>query len=331
MGLIVTVASVAIAPGRRPADLLYQWATTALGNPSDPATTGVTAKVVGALGLICGALAVGLGTSLMSAMLIQRRTAEGMRRRAQRMRGHVVVVGLDELSAQVIARFDQLGIPAVLVEPGQALDLAALTETPDYRRVADMAPVLVGGLQEVLDHAQVDRAAALIACSKDNLVNVEACVRARRRSEDIRTVARIFDDNDIANAGLFGINEAIAAVEKAAPMFAAAALDEHPVREFGGGSDGAPPTPRLSAVVWGGAAAVGEKELSVWRGRGIRVLATRRRDGHADPLLPPRSLDVGDRALLVGPPEAIGWCLRPDEVVEVAEGDADAIVTNSAS
>src|SRR3954447_23540548 len=58
LGLLVTLASVAISPAHRPGEFLYQWASIALGNPSGkPHGNG---EVVAAVGLLAGGLALGL-------------------------------------------------------------------------------------------------------------------------------------------------------------------------------------------------------------------------------------------------------------------------------
>ena len=156
LGLLVTLASVAISPAHRPGDLLYQWASTALGNPSRRPDGG--GEVVAAIGLLAGGIALGLATSIMSAALIQRRMIEGMRRRARRLRGHVIIVGLDDVATRVATLLHELGVSAAVIEPDTRRDFVTLAADRRFQEVAEHAPILTGELGEILDHARVDRA-----------------------------------------------------------------------------------------------------------------------------------------------------------------------------
>ena len=195
LGVLVTLASVAISPAHRPGEFLYQWASTALGNPSrKPDGSG---EVVAAIGLLAGGIALGLATSIMSAALIQRRMIEGMRRRARRLRGHVIIVGLDDVATRVARLLHELGVSCAVIEPDTRRDFVTLAADRRFQEVAEHAPILTGELGEILDHARVDRATALIACTEDSLVNVQACVRAKRyHGAGLRMIARVFDDED---------------------------------------------------------------------------------------------------------------------------------------
>jgi Trk K+ transport system NAD-binding subunit len=312
MGLMVTVASVVVTPGHRPSDLVYQWASTALGNPADTSAGGVAEDLMAALGILAGGVALGLGTSLMSTALIQRRMMEGMRRRAQRLKHHVIIVGLSDLSASVAARLRDLDIPCVVVEPSAPGDALSLPANPAFVEVAEHSPVLVGELGEILARARLDRADALIALSKDNLVNVEACIRAKRQRgvTGLRTVARIFDDVNASEAAEnLGVDDPIAAVSEVAPEFADAALEDLPMRTIHLSSG--KPSSRdnaeaggqlpLAAVKWPGHRGVDGEELARWHGEGIRVLRHKRRSSTTAPV----ALESGDVAVLAGPRSAL--------------------------
>ena len=348
MGLLVTVASVAVTPGHRPSDLLYQWASTALGNPTDASVGGVPEKIMAALGLLAGGVALGLGTSLMSTALIQRRMMEGMYRRARRLKHHVIIVGLGELGVKVAARLRDVGIPCAVVEPssgGGALELAA---KPGFEEVSGHSPVLTGELGQTLDRARIDRADALIACSKDNLVNVEACMRAKRRDqrESIRTIARIFDDLDAMQAAYaLGVDEQIAAVREVAPAFADAALEDPPTRtiELDAHEPSSLQAPsergngalRLAACKWRGERPVNVSELEAWHRDGIRVLGLSRHTRLRSRPVRPVALATGEVAVLAGPRDAIARLAAERdegsgaEAVEVSLADASSAASSA--
>jgi voltage-gated potassium channel Kch len=318
MAVLVTVASVAVTPGHRPSDLIYQWASTALGNPTDASVGGVPEKIMAALGLLAGGVALGLGTSLMSTALIQRRMIEGMRRRARRLSHHVIIVGLGELGAKVAAGLRDVGIPSAVVEPAAGGAAPEVAGNPAFEAVAEHTPVLIGELGETLQRARVDRADALIACSANNLVNIEACMRAKRRDDpaSIRTIARIFDDVEASEAAeALGVDRQIAAVKEVAPAFADAALERLPTRTIElepdeprsviAGSEDANGSAQLAAVKWAGNGRVDGARLRAWQREGIRVLGLWR-SGTRQPLpVRPAGLERGDVAVLAGPRRAI--------------------------
>ena len=311
LGLLVTLASVAISPAHRPGDLLYQWASTALGNPSRRPDGG--GEVVAAIGLLAGGIALGLATSIMSAALIQRRMIEGMRRRARRLRGHVIIVGLDDVATRVATLLHELGVSAAVIEPDTRRDFVTLAADRRFQEVAEHAPILTGELGEILDHARVDRAVALIACTEDSLVNVQACMRAKRyNGAGLRMIARVFDDDDARHAAAtFDIDNPIAAVEEAAPAFADAALAEG-TRTIHVNSTASPDGAlELRSVVWQGDRTVDDAEIADWHTRGIRVLALLR--GGVLRALPvtPAPLARGDLAVLAGPGDALARATAP--------------------
>jgi Trk K+ transport system NAD-binding subunit len=311
LGVLVTLASVAISPAHRPGEFLYQWASTALGNPSrKPHGNG---EVVAAIGLLAGGLALGLATSIMSAALIQRRMIEGMRRRARRLRGHVIIVGLDDVATRVATLLHELGVSAAVIEPDTRRDFVTLAADRRFQEVAEHAPILTGELGEILDHARVDRAAALIACTEDSLVNVQACMRAKRYSGDrLRMIARVFDDEDARDAAAtFDIDNPIAAVEEAAPAFADAALAEGTRTIHVNSTGSADGALELRSVVWHGDRDVNASEVADWHARGVRILALLRRGVLSAPPVVPAPLAHGDLAVLAGPGEALARLTAP--------------------
>jgi Trk K+ transport system NAD-binding subunit len=257
---VVTFAVVVFRPSG-PAEGFQLWVTTALGNPSEDGDQ--LQDVANAVGLLSGGIALGLWVSVMSAHLIEGRMIETTFRKARRLRNHVVVVGVGEVALRVAELLTRLDIPFAMVDP---------SDTPAARRALqhmDRAPILTGDLDTALGHARIDRAIAVIACSSDNLLNVQACLRAKRSGgAHVRTVARIFDDQLAAEgADMLGVDRQISAVEEAAPAFVDAAVDGA-VRSL----------PRcgpfeFAAVVQPAGAALDHADLADWRSAGVRALA----------------------------------------------------------
>lgn len=227
---VVTIVVIMFFPLHGVADGVYLWVITALGNPYQGAASSPHHAMVSAIGLLSGGVALGLWVSLMSAYFIERRMIETTQRRARRLRHHVVVVGLSDVGLRVAELLGKLGIRYAIVDTG---DGDAARRSLELAR--DRPPILGGELENAMEQAGVDRAAAVIACSDDNLVNVEACLRAKRRpcAAPVRTVARIFDDGVAERAAsMFGVDRSIAAVDVAAPAFVDAAVHGDGVREI---------------------------------------------------------------------------------------------------
>lgn len=165
------------------------------------------------------------------------------------------------------------------------------------------APVLTGDarLPEDLERASIGRAIGFIACTDNDLANIQACLHAHRSNPDIVTVARVFDDALAERlTQTFTISKALSASQVAVGAFVGAALDERAVRSFPVGDLS------LLAFRYTAQASVSAEEIAVWRSRGVRVLAFRVASG---PVRPPSALTSdlppGAEAILCGPASAV--------------------------
>jgi hypothetical protein len=306
--LVMTAITFWLSRDTVPGQMIYDWVGTALGNASNSSRDG-SHYAIAAVGLATGGIMLGLLTSMMSAWFVRERIVEDVRRRARRMKRHVIIVGLDDVGIQVAALLRKLGVRSTVVVPGSQGEMDGLTPDGRVQRLAKHTPILTGELVEMLDHAQVDRAQAVVACSQDNLVNVQACMRAKRGDspDGIRMIARIFDDEDAADAArIFQIDHHIAAVDEAAPAFADAALNAgaRGLREPHGALS-------LRSVVWQGERGVKRAEMQRWHDSGIRMLALLR--GRRFQALPvePSGLAYGEMAVLAGPEQALIQAMQP--------------------
>jgi voltage-gated potassium channel Kch len=317
--LVLVTLAVAFAPRGGAAGSFYAWVLTALGNPApdSPGDRPVDA-VVGGVGLLAGGVALGLAISLMSAYFIDRRLTETSFRRARFLRNHVVVVGLGDVGLRTSQLLDRLGVPFCVVDP--SVGAVAETAARAARHIGG-APVLSGSLAEALEAAGVERAAAVIACGENNLLNVEACLRAKRHSR-ARTVARIFDDDDAERcARIFGVDRRLAAVEAAAPVFADAAVHVEAVRSFGG-----PEAPML-CLRWPSGLPIGRVQMEGWREQGVRLLALwRHGEGARRPPAESPGLAEEEAGILAGPAEAMEGVL--DELRRRTGGPVRSIPTS---
>jgi voltage-gated potassium channel Kch len=304
--LFLVLGTVLLTPVDGPAAAFHLWVATALGNTETNDPDQLRA-VVGGFGLLAGCVALGIGISLMSAHFIDRRLEEAMRQRARRVRRHVVVVGLDDVGLRIAQLLDDIGVPCVV------LDTESATEQESRRRGHRLrrSPVIPGQLSVGLRAAGVHRASSLIATSTSNLLNVEACLRAKRDGpSEIHTIARIFDDDDDdlnveRSAGAFGVDRAMAAVTIAARAFVDAALSDEALRQF------APDGRAMSALRWPYGQPVGSRQMQRWHDDGVRLLAVRREGEHVDrPGSEIPGLAEDESGILAGPEAAIGRVLR---------------------
>jgi Trk K+ transport system NAD-binding subunit len=311
--LFVGVAAFSFAKQSvNPVEWAYSVVRTALGE-QDYSGLGIALQAVGTLTLVAGGIFFALVVARMTTDATTKQLAPTIR--AHQMTDHVVVAGVGELGYRIAALLKEAGI-----------EYAAISPKPDDRFAQALSgPVLPGDirLEENLKHVGIARASCVIACSEGNLANVEACIRAeaiaKKDRRNIRTVARIFDD-DLAEkaAAAFGIDHTLAAVDKAAPAFVDAATDDTAVRPFElpGGIEMLGLRHTLTAPLTVG-------DVAALRKRGLRLLAFRegaslRDEGRLElkPVRPPSELPTGsdasspalretDALVIVGTREAI--------------------------
>jgi Trk K+ transport system NAD-binding subunit len=296
--LAVVTLAVAVFPRDGLADGFHLWVSTALGNEASDAEGDSLRSIANAVGLLCGGIAVGLWVSLMAAHLMDNRLIETAFRRARRLRGHVVVVGLGEVGLRVSEMLARLEIPYAVVNVSDSS--AAEDARRALQHMVDAPPILAGDLDAAMGHAGVDRAAAVIACAPDNLINIQACLRAKRavRTGEVRTVARIFDDQLAADgADMLGVDRQLAAVELAAPAFVETARTGERVRDLerhGG--------PAMTAVAWPADKAVAPETFNAWQEAGLRVLAVWCSErGLRSPASVTHMPERGEAAIVAGP------------------------------
>jgi Trk K+ transport system NAD-binding subunit len=289
-----TVVVFAIALHKDPIDAAYFAVSTALGN-STLDQEDAWLKVVGVISMVLGGALVGVLFSWLASVATAQRLEQRMGRRARELSGHAVVVGLGTIGYRVERLLHELDIPR-----------AGIDRDPDPRFagvVAERTPILTGDvrLPESLDRTGIREARWLIACTSDDLTNIESCLTARRLNPKIRTIARIFDA-DLADrvGGTLGIDAAVSASAVAARAFAGAATDERAFRQFRVGELD------YLAFRFEPERTIDPSEIERWRGGHVRVLAFRKEAGETLPASQlTEGLSPGDSAILAGPADAM--------------------------
>ena len=106
-------------------------------------------------------------------------------------------------------RAGQRGVSDFRGSADLGLDMVVVDLAPPpafYDSVARRAPVLAGDARQsdFLGRIAISEAEAIIACTSNDVANVEVCLHARRMNPKIRTVARVFD-NKIVGDGRVGV------------------------------------------------------------------------------------------------------------------------------
>jgi Trk K+ transport system NAD-binding subunit len=297
--LLATMVIFSVALHLSPAEALYQAVLTAFGSPS-LADSAPWLKIFAVTAVIVGGALVGVLFGYVAAYVTTERLERRMGRRAHRLHDHIVLAGLGSVGYRVEKLLFELGVPAVMVD-----------RSPDPRylsAVGERTPVVSGDvrLPENLQRAGIATAACIVACTDDDLANVEACIQARSLNPAIRTVARIFDTEMAERmTDAFGVDAAISTTRVAARAFVGAAIDERALRPFDLGR-----TPHL-AMRFEPGLEIPPSEIDAWRAAGVRVLAVRR-DG--DPAVSSDAsggLSPGDHTVLAGPAEAVRSLVLP--------------------
>lgn len=140
---------------------------------------------------------------------------------ASTLNEHVIVCGAGKIGFRVILELRKLGREVAVIErnaDGRFLEKLRSMGIPliiaDARR------------SETLYKANIERAAAIIPCTEDELTNLDIALDARDIKPEIKVVLRMFDP-DLARRVEkgFGIHTALSTSAIAAPVFAASALD----------------------------------------------------------------------------------------------------------
>jgi Trk K+ transport system NAD-binding subunit len=196
---------------------LFGWSPPTSAGPPTTFEGRIALTLVLFVGLLV--LAAFIGT--ISAFMVDRLQREGRGMKHTDRRDHVILCGLGQVGYRVLQTLLRLKQEVVAIERDED------SEFVDLARRARV-PVMAADVrnEQVLEDAGVARARAVIACTEDDLTNLEVALNARHVRPEIRVVLRLFDQRlaeKIAEG--FNIQVAFSSATLAAPAFAAAAID----------------------------------------------------------------------------------------------------------
>ncbi len=166
-------------------------------------------------------LVMALAAATILDFILRQRLPMLYTRRSKRMQNHVILCGLGNVGYRVAHELQRFDTEVTVVE----LDPSG----PFVHLVTEQGiPVLFEDARktEVLVKAGLERASSVVACTNNDLTNVEIALDAREVRPDIRIVMRLFDQGLASKiVHSFDIDAAFSASALAAPAFAAAAVD----------------------------------------------------------------------------------------------------------
>jgi len=176
-----------------------------------------TVPIAGAFVVAEGLLKVGL-----SLFDFNNHQSAWIRIMAQTYRDHIILIGLGHVGFRVLEDLLARGRQVIVIE---ARGDGPFVEEARARGV----PLVIGDArrESLLQDLGLDHATSLIACTNDDLVNLEVGLDARQINPNIRLVMRFFDQNMARKLGkAFSVDSIFSTSALSAPLFAAAALDE---------------------------------------------------------------------------------------------------------
>lgn len=176
-----------------------------------------TVPIAGAFIVAEGLLKVGL-----SLLDFGNHQTAWIRIMAQTYRDHIILVGLGHVGFRVLEELLMRGRQVIVIE---AREGGPFVEEARARGV----PLVIGDArrESLIRELGLDHAACVVACTDDDLVNLEVGLDARQMNPNIRLVMRFFDQSMAKKLGkAFSVDSIFSTSALSAPLFAAAALDE---------------------------------------------------------------------------------------------------------
>ncbi|MBN1120353.1 MAG: NAD-binding protein [Anaerolineae bacterium] len=179
---------------------------------------------------LLGVIALATGLADFLPLLFNRRSRHSQWEAAvaSTFNDHIIIIGLGHLGIRVVRELVILDEDIVVIEIHE--DSPRFVEVREYD-----IPVITGDARnvDILDAAGIDRAAAVIIATNNDLANLQIASRIRETNRSIRIVMRMFDDQFAeAMADRFEVSAVMSASMMAAPAFAGAAAGTEIVQTF---------------------------------------------------------------------------------------------------
>jgi Trk K+ transport system NAD-binding subunit len=184
-------------------------------------------KIFAVVLMILGSASIAVMYSLITDFIVTSRLEQIAGTRGVPRHDHVVVVGLGNVGLRIVEELLRAKADVVVIERDGENDFV--------EAVRPHTPVIVGDArtQETRQKVDLRRAAAVIAATDDDVVNLGVCLAAKEMNSKARTIARFFDGEFAQKIeGKLNIDVALSAADIAAPHFVASALESNAVGAF---------------------------------------------------------------------------------------------------
>lgn len=253
---------------------------------------------VGALGFAFGQFVEFLVEGHLGSILEERR----MEKRIEALERHTVVAGLGRVGSVVARTLTDEGAPFVVID--QAAESAELARGAGWAFVQGDATE-----EEVLRHAGIERAQAIVTALSGDAENLFVTVSARALNPDIFIVARSSHETTEAKLLNAGANRTITPNVIGGRRMASMVLNPSVSDYIEIVSSGAGVEFRLQEIVLGPGSCYRDRSIAESRIRdatGAQVVAIVKTDGRVDANPDPASvLQVGERLVVLGTAEQV--------------------------
>ncbi|MBI4612312.1 MAG: NAD-binding protein [Planctomycetes bacterium] len=153
--------------------------------------------------------------------VLRMRLAMLFEKKGRKMKNHVILCGLGHVGYRVLQELQKFGQDVIVIEKDEHSEFV-------HEILRGKVPIIFDDVRhdDSLRRAGIENARAIIACTDNDLINIEVALDSREMNPAIRVVVRLFDQrlaDKIAKG--FEIQVAFSSSSLAAPAFAAAAVD----------------------------------------------------------------------------------------------------------
>jgi Trk K+ transport system NAD-binding subunit len=193
------------------------------GKGGGPSITdvGLPTRYLVVMSGFAGIVLRGIVLAFIVDMILRVRLPMMYKRKGKRMTNHVILCGFGRIGYRVASELERLDQDVVVIE--------ADPDGPFVKHAGEQKiPIIFDDPRNpgVLASAGIENAQAVIACTDDDLVNLEIALDAREMHPGIRVVVRIFDQSLAKKISQgFDIQTAFSSSALSAPAFATAAVD----------------------------------------------------------------------------------------------------------
>ena len=221
-----------------------------------------------------------------------------MEREIGRLEGHYVICGMGRVGRSVAREFARKPVPFVMIENADA---------KRERYAAENWLVIAGDATEeqTLRHAQIERAAGLIAATTTDATNLYIVLTARGLNSHLKIIARASEDGAEKHLVTAGADSVVSPYSFAGQRIAQSLLRPHVVSFLDTATTHLGMDLEIGEIQVGGKSVFAGKTIEssrIRQERGVIVLAIKRREGMRFNPAPDERIEADDCLIAMGEP-----------------------------